>query len=110
MLTITDKSHKTSYDRSTVFGSKRPVYEEVKQNDVIKSCYEIINGTAPQYLAELVQICVPSRSLCSSYSYTCQPIQFTSIKYFFFHYFGGIWPYWKMDTGKHNFHEILLLF
>ena len=26
------------------------------------------------------------------------------------HYFGGIWPYWKMDTGKHNFHEILLLF
>ena len=26
----------------------------------------------------------------------------------FFHYFEGIWPYWKMDTGKHNFHEILL--
>ena len=24
-----------------------------------------------------------------------------------FHYFGGIWPYWKMDTGKHKFHEIL---
>ena len=24
-------------------------------------------------------------------------------------YFGDIWPYWKMDTGKHNFHEILLL-
>ena len=21
---------------------------------------------------------------------------------------GGIWPYWKMDPGKHNFHEILL--
>ena len=21
-----------------------------------------------------------------------------------------IWPCWKMDTGKHNFHEILLLF
>ena len=20
----------------------------------------------------------------------------------FYHYFGGIWPYWKMDTGKHN--------
>ena len=28
----------------------------------------------------------------------------------FFHYFGGIWPYWKMNTGKHNFYEILLLF
>ena len=28
----------------------------------------------------------------------------------FFHYFGGIWPYWKMDTEKHNFHELLLLF
>ena len=28
----------------------------------------------------------------------------------FFDYLGGIWPYWKMDTGKHNFHEILLLF
>ena len=28
---------------------------------------------------------------------------------FFSHYFGGIWPYWKADTGKHNFHEILLL-
>ena len=42
--------------------------------------------------------------------HTCQPIQFTSIKYIFFHYFGGIWPYWKMDTGKHNFREILLLF
>ena len=25
------------------------------------------------------------------------------------HYFRGIWPYWKADTGKHNFHEILLL-
>ena len=24
-----------------------------------------------------------------------------------FNYFGGIWPYWKMDTGKHNFHETL---
>ena len=35
--------------------------------------------------------------------HTCQTIQFTSIKYFFFlHYFGGhmIWPYWKMDPGK----------
>jgi len=21
-----------------------------------------------------------------------------------------LWPYWKMDTGKHNFHEIVLLF
>ena len=41
--------------------------------------------------------------------YTCQPIQFTSIKYSFFHYFGEIWPYWKMDTEKRNFHEILLL-
>ena len=28
----------------------------------------------------------------------------------FFHYLGGIWPYWKMDTGKHHLHEILLLF
>ena len=28
----------------------------------------------------------------------------------FFHYFGRLWPYWKMDTGKHNIHEILLLF
>ena len=28
----------------------------------------------------------------------------------FLRYFRGIWPYWKMDTGKHNFHEILLLF
>ena len=25
-----------------------------------------------------------------------------------FNYFGGIWPCWKMDTGKHNFHEILM--
>ena len=24
----------------------------------------------------------------------------------FSHYFGGIWPYWKMDTGKHNLYEI----
>ena len=24
------------------------------------------------------------------------------------HYFGGVRPYWKMDTGKHKFHEILL--
>ena len=31
-------------------------------------------------------------------------------KIHFFHYFGGIWPYWKTDTGKHNYHEILLLF
>ena len=31
-------------------------------------------------------------------------------KIHFFHYFGGIWPYWKMDTGKHNFQEILLWF
>ena len=23
---------------------------------------------------------------------------------------GGVWPYWKMDTGKHKFHEILLLY
>ena len=23
---------------------------------------------------------------------------------------GRIWPYRKIDTGKHNFHEILLLF
>ena len=30
-------------------------------------------------------------------------------KIHFFHYFGGVWPYWKMDTGKHKFHEILLL-
>ena len=29
-------------------------------------CYQIITGTAPQYLAELVQIYVPSRSLHSS--------------------------------------------
>ena len=43
-------------------------------------------------------------------SHICQPIQFTGIKYIVFHYFGGIWPYWKMDRGKHNFHEILLLF
>ena len=43
--------------------------------------------------------------------HTCQPRLFTGIKYiFFFHYFGGIWHYWKMDTGKHNFHKILLLF
>ena len=43
--------------------------------------------------------------------HTCQPIQFTSIEYIFFIIFlGGIWQYWKMDTGKHNFHEILLLF
>ena len=48
---------------------------------------------------------------CGVY-HACQPIQFTSIKIKiqFFHYFGGIWPHWKMDTGKHNFHEILLLF
>ena len=43
-------------------------------------------------------------------SHTCQPIQFTSIKYFFFIILGGIWPFRKMDTGKHNLHEILLLF
>ena len=23
---------------------------------------------------------------------------------------GGVWPYWKMDTRKRNFHEVLLLF
>ena len=32
------------------------------------------------------------------------------VKIQFFHYFRGVWPYWKMDTGKRNFHEILLLF
>ena len=44
-------------------------------------------------------------------------MQFPGIKYSFFIIGwggggggGGIWPYWKMDTGKHNFHEILLLF
>ena len=26
------------------------------------------------------------------------------------HYLGGIWPNRKTVTGKHNFHEILLLF
>ena len=31
-------------------------------------------------------------------------------KIHFFHYFGGIWPHRKINTGKHNFHEILLLF
>ena len=46
-------------------------------------------------------------SIQFSYLYS---IQFTSIKYIKNHYFGEIWPYWKMDTGKHNFHEILLLF
>ena len=51
---------------------------------------------------------VRSFEMCVCLLHTCQPIQFTGIKYF--HYFGGIWPYWKMDTGKHNFHEILLLF
>ena len=39
---------------------------------------------------------------------------FTSIKikiqFFFSLFLGEIWPYWKMDTGKHNLHEILLLF
>ena len=29
-------------------------------------CYQIITGTAPQYLADLVQSCVPSRFLRSS--------------------------------------------
>ena len=28
---------------------------------------------------------------------------------FFSLFWGGIWPHWKADTGKHNFHEILLL-
>ena len=45
--------------------------------------------------------------------YTCQPIQFTSIEYIFVisgGRGGGIWPYWKMDTGKQNFHEILFCF
>ena len=46
----------------------------------------------------------------NSVQHTCQPIQITCIKKFLNHYFGGIWPHWKMDTGKHNFHEILLLF
>ena len=41
--------------------------------------------------------------------HTCQPIQFTCIKYNFFIILGGIWPHWKINTGKHNFHEILLL-
>ena len=30
--------------------------------------------------------------------------------YLFIFYLGEIWPYWEMDTGKHNFHEILLWF
>ena len=42
-----------------------------------------------------------------SWGHTCQPIQFSGIKKIKNHYLGGIWPYWKMDTGKHNFHEIL---
>ena len=42
--------------------------------------------------------------------HTCQPIQFTSIKYKNHFFFLNIWPYWKTDTGKHSFHEILLLF
>ena len=54
-------------------------------------------------------------SLSLVLTHTCQPIQFTSIKYslfvcLFFQYFRGTWPYWKMVTGKHNFHEILLFF
>ena len=43
VLTITDESHKISYDRSTNSGSKQPVYEEVKQNDVIKSAIIVSN-------------------------------------------------------------------
>ena len=43
--------------------------------------------------------------------HTCQPIKFTSIKkYIKNHYFRGIWPYWRMDTGKHHFHEICCCF
>ena len=43
--------------------------------------------------------------------HTCQPIQFTSIKYnLFFSLFWGDMAILEMDTGKHNFPEILLLF
>ena len=41
--------------------------------------------------------------------HTCQTHTVYLYKIQFFHYLGGIWPYWKMDTGKHKFHEILLL-
>ena len=41
--------------------------------------------------------------------HTCQPIQFTGTKYSFLIILGGYGHIAKkMDTGKHNFHEILL--
>ena len=42
-----------------------PIEQRIKYKTVC-FCYQIITGTSPQYLAELVQIYVPSRSLRSS--------------------------------------------
>ena len=42
-----------------------PIEQRIKYKTACL-CYQIITGTAPQYLAELVQIYVPSRSLRSS--------------------------------------------
>ena len=40
--------------------------EQIIKYKIVCLCHQIITGTAPQYLAELVQIYIPSRSLRSS--------------------------------------------
>ena len=54
-----------------------------------------------KHCAEIMAISVAYLSTHTVYQYKIQ---------LFFHYFGRIWSYWKMDPGKHNFLEILLLF
>ena len=54
-----------------------------------------------------VKMCVLLCECKDTYLSTHTVYQYKNFKN---HYFVGIWPYWKMDTGKHNFHEILLSF
>ena len=59
-------------------------------------CFSAINGSGPAYLSELLHVYTPSRTLCS-YSdtrmleiHTCQPIQFTCIKFLKIFIFGDM--------------------
>ena len=100
-------------DKRANFQSKRAnVPRELTQRVGSKSKWSGVTA-----LAQDLRAFFPYAIVSLYIQHTCQPIQFTSIKYsfsfiylFIFVFFGGIWPYWKMDTGKHNFHEILLLF
>ena len=70
-----------------------------KRNEAQSARAESVHKGANQRSKDVTQAYLSTRTV---YQYKIQG--------FFLHYFGEIWPYWKMDRGKHNFHEILLLF